>query len=174
MRKQIWNYALGVTLICIFSGCGDNSTGSQGTAIEDLQGSYRLVRATITRTDSSKIIYDFPNPIPPGGNFGEMTITSNGILRQFIVVNGNATEVSGAVSISGDNKLRIRNNCSHDLWFELSVDILTTEYGIGTCGLEFSERDIWQKIPASPKVSVLSSQGSAHTGAAVVRAMLIH
>ena len=116
-----------------------------GMSLKDLIGTYALKDFNVVFDDGTVItrkdFFSFS---------GTMHITASGYMYQLIELNGIELEVGATILDVKSNYIRVSSaGCTFDLGIDLSGNILTTYSPSGTCGSNYSEIDVWEKISGS-------------------------
>jgi hypothetical protein len=84
-----------------------------------------------------------------------MTIESDGNITQTIEINGSqSTAYASILSVGNDTIQLSSEGCVYDLGINLSGDVLTTTLPLGTCGIGYSEVDVWTKTRSNFEASM--------------------
>ena len=129
----------------IIGGCSEESNFSgvncDSQNLEFLTGSYTLSSFTTFYSDSTIITEEEFDTFS-----GTMNISSDCIISQVITVDGDTTKVNDTISAVGDDMIEITSgSCAYTLFYSLEIDQLTTTIHQGSCGIDYSEVNIWQK-----------------------------
>lgn len=148
--------ALGLVTIIGSGGGGGGSSGGGGSnlTLADLVGTYNLSGFRVTFSDGTVVT---ENDVTSYS--GTMRIESNGNSTQTIFINGVGGTIHAEIlSVDNDSMTISSAGCTYDLGIEFSGNVLTTTAPRGTCGIDFSEVDIWTKTGSSVKLPLEDDQ----------------
>ena len=133
--------AITLGLMTIIATGGGGGGGGSGLTLADLVGTYNLSGFTVTSSDGTIITQDNVSTFS-----GTMVIESDGSLTQTIEINGFQVTAYAIILSVGNDTMRVSSaGCTYDLGIELSGDVLTITAPLGTCGIDYSEVDVWIK-----------------------------
>ena len=133
-----------LAILCLSIGCG-GSSGGNGNNIDvnlnQLAGTYSLIGFSVEYDNGTTITEDDVSSYS-----GTMTIKSDGNMTQDISVNGVELSFSGTYSIISSSKMRVTSGgCTYTIGYSFNNNVFTTYAESGTCGIDYSETDVWQK-----------------------------
>lgn len=113
-----------------------------------LAGTYTLTGFTVTFPDGTTLAETDVTSYS-----GSMTVTiqgNQGHMTQTIEVNGIVVNAEGTILSIGTDTIQVSSGgCTYDVGYSLNDNILTTTLPKGTCGMDYSEVDVWEKISSS-------------------------
>ena len=99
------------------------------------------------------VIFDDGTSFTPKDVFsfsGTLEITNIGNVYQVVEVNGFEAVTNTTILDVKNNYIRVFSaGCTYDVGLNVSGNILTTYFPMGTCGSDYSETDVWEKISTS-------------------------
>jgi len=130
-------------------GGGGGGGGAPTITLNDLVGTYNLTAFTVAYDDGLTITQEDVDSYS-----GTMLIMPDGSMSQTVETNGFVVSFQGTILSVVTDTLRIFTpECTYDLGFELDGNVLTTFFLSGTCGVNWSEVDVWEKTSASTSLS---------------------
>lgn len=164
------------TFLCMLylSGCGGGGSSSANSdpsptppsvsiTISDLAGTYTLYKFTVMSDKGATITEDNVSSYS-----GRMTISQTGEVSQTVTVEGETVTDASTVRIINDTTLEVTDSqppCTYNATFSLQGDTLTISVPAGTCGIPYSETDVWKKgsslsgaLSQGPKIFVTDAR----------------
>ncbi len=119
-----------------------------------MAGAYELVSFTVRFDTGVTLTQD--NVRTWAGTF---SITPTGNFTQRITLNGQTTVATGTIVVQSNTSFTFLNEqaaCNSTVSFSLNANTLTTVLPSGTCGANFSETDVWRRVPAGAAASAFA------------------
>jgi len=157
-KKNIISILLMIILF-VLVGCSGGGGGG-GThyppelTLEDLVGTYTVTDFTATYDNGITLT---PSDVTTFS--GTMVIASSGTMSQTVEIDGFVSLAQAEILSVSNTAIRLSMpECTYNIGIELTGNILTTSYPLGTCGHNYGETDVWEKTSRTSKQINIDSE----------------
>jgi hypothetical protein len=140
------------SVFLLIAGCGGGGGGGGGggdddsdLTLSDLVGSYTLQSFSGQWSNGDTLDSSEVNSFS-----GTMQINPDGSATQIVEVNGFFVNLFATILSVSNDFIRIDSaGCIYDLGIELKSNTLTATTPMGVCSIDYTETDVWAKVPAA-------------------------